>query len=99
MRGKAVKEMSMIVRSGKMSRLAIAAVAGIVTLFINDNLSLIQQSALVTQADARVGRPLTPVSVAGVARRTHRRAVRRDVVTGGAALGAATYYGAGHSSD
>jgi hypothetical protein len=28
---------------------------------------------LVTSAEARVGRPLTPVSVAGVARRTTRR--------------------------
>ena len=30
-------------------------------------------------AQARVGRPATPGSVAGVARRTSRRAVRRDV--------------------
>ena len=29
--------------------------------------------ALVSTAEARVGRPLTPVSVAGVARRTTRR--------------------------
>jgi hypothetical protein len=29
--------------------------------------------AIVTIAEARVGRPLTPVSVAGVARRTTRR--------------------------
>lgn len=29
--------------------------------------------SLVTSAQARVGRPLTPVSVAGVARRTTRR--------------------------
>ena len=36
-------------------------------------------------ADARVGRPLTPVSYAGVARRTTRRAVAV-----GAAAGAAT---------
>ena len=35
-------------------------------------------------AQARVGRPATPVSVAGVARRTTRRAV-----VGGAAVGAA----------
>jgi hypothetical protein len=33
----------------------------------------------VDQAQARVGRPLTPVSVAGVARRTTRRTVRRNV--------------------
>ena len=38
----------------------------------------------IESAEARVGRPLTPVSVAGVARRTTRRAV-----VGGAAVGAA----------
>ena len=41
-------------------------------------------SLSVESAQARVGRPLTPVSVAGVARRSHRRAV-----VGGAAVGAA----------
>jgi hypothetical protein len=41
-------------------------------------------SVAVVSAQARVGRPLTPVSVAGVARRTTRRAV-----VGGAAVGAA----------
>ena len=40
-------------------------------------------------ASARVGRPLTPVSVAGVARRTERRAYRRGAVAAGAAIGAA----------
>jgi hypothetical protein len=39
----------------------------------------------VSSAEARVGRPLTPMSYAGVARRTTRRAV-----VGGAAVGAAT---------
>jgi hypothetical protein len=33
-------------------------------------------SVAVDTADARVGRPATPASVAGVARRTTRRAVR-----------------------
>ena len=32
---------------------------------------------LKTEAEARIGRPLTPVSVAGVARRTTRRTIRR----------------------
>ena len=45
----------------------------------SDGLALSIQSA-----EARVGRPATPVSVAGVARRTTRRAV-----VGGAAVGAA----------
>lgn len=35
---------------------------------------------LVSQAQARVGRPLTPGSVAGVARRTTRRALRRSTI-------------------
>jgi hypothetical protein len=46
-------------------------------------------SLSIESAQARVGRPGTPVSVAGVARRTTRRAV-----VGGAAVGAA--YGATH---
>jgi hypothetical protein len=33
-----------------------------------------------TDAEARIGRPLTPVSVAGVARRTTRRTIRRTSV-------------------
>jgi hypothetical protein len=33
--------------------------------------------SLTSDAEARVGRPLTPVSVAGVARRTTRRTIRR----------------------
>ena len=40
-------------------------------------------------ADARVGRPLTPMSVAGVNRRVHRRAYY-----GAAAVGTAAAYGA-----
>src|SRR5207344_88291 len=40
-------------------------------------------------ADARLGRPLTPFSVAGVHRRAYRRAVY-----GAAAYGVGSYYGA-----
>ncbi|TIQ23085.1 MAG: hypothetical protein E5X51_02855 [Mesorhizobium sp.] len=36
--------------------------------------------SFVSDAQARVGRPLTPGSVAGVARRTTRRVVRRSTV-------------------
>jgi hypothetical protein len=43
----------------------------------------------VQSAEARVGRPLTPVSVAGVARRTTRRAVVGGAAVGAAAAGAA----------
>ncbi|WP_409187783.1 hypothetical protein [Bradyrhizobium sp. RDM4] len=41
----------------------------------------------ITSAEARVGRPLTPMSYAGVARRTTRRAVVGGAVVGGAAVG------------
>lgn len=43
----------------------------------------------VESAQARVGRPLTPVSVAGVARRTTRRAVVGTAAVGAATVGAA----------
>jgi hypothetical protein len=42
-------------------------------------------SGLISAAEARIGRPLTPMSYAGVARRTTRRAV----IYGGAAAAAA----------
>ena len=38
------------------------------------------RGTLVSEAQAVVGRPLTPVSVAGVARRTTRRTIRRTAV-------------------
>jgi hypothetical protein len=44
---------------------------------------------LFSEAQARVGRPLTPMSYAGVARRTTRRAV----AVGAAAGAAGVYYG------
>lgn len=34
----------------------------------------------ISSAEARIGRPLTPVSVAGVARRTTRRVIRRSTI-------------------
>ena len=74
----------------KISRFVLAAAAGMACLFISDNSSSIRQSSLVTQADARVGNPLTPVSV--VAHRQTRRAVRRGAVVTGAAIGTGAYY-------
>jgi len=52
-------------------------------------------SLSVESAQARVGRPLTPVSVAGVARRQTRRAVYGAGVVGAAAIGTSAYYGGG----
>jgi hypothetical protein len=39
-----------------------------------------RDGSLTPAAEARVGRPLTPGSVAGVARRTTRRVVRRSTI-------------------
>jgi len=53
-------------------------------------------SLSIESAQARVGRPLTPVSVAGVARRQYRRAAIGTAAVVGA--GAAYYGGAGYTA-
>jgi hypothetical protein len=50
--------------------LLLAAVVGTFCLELGEQFSI---PGFVSSAEARVGRPLTPVSVAGVARRTARR--------------------------
>jgi len=72
-----------------------ATVTGAICLFVNENISLTQSPSLITQADARVGRPMTPGSVAGVARRTTRRAVVGGAIVGGT-VGAGAYYGSSY---
>lgn len=54
---------------------ALAAIAGVGCLFVSDHVSPTKPGSLVTEAHAVIGRPLTPLSYAGVARRTTRRAV------------------------
>src|SRR5262249_25558894 len=52
----------------------IAAVAAVVVgLFASDNIRFGEPYSPVSTAEARIGRPLTPMSYAGVARRTTRR--------------------------
>ena len=46
---------------------------GILTMEVGERLSVPGMGSYVATAEAVVGRPLTPVSVAGVARRTTRR--------------------------
>jgi hypothetical protein len=50
--------------------------------------------AFISQAEARVGRPATPMSYAGVARRTTRRSVAYGAAAGAAAAGTYYYYAA-----
>jgi hypothetical protein len=59
-----------------LKRLGIIVLAGIIglgALELGERLSIPGIHGFVSTAEARVGRPLTPVSVAGVARRTTRR--------------------------
>ena len=48
-------------------------IVGLGGLHLGERLSIPGVPSFVSTAEARVGRPLTPVSVAGVARRTSRR--------------------------
>lgn len=58
---------------GRLRVLLIAAAVGISGLEVAEKFSIPVPDGIVTPAEARIGRPLTPVSVAGVARRTVRR--------------------------
>jgi hypothetical protein len=62
-------------------RYSIATTVGFAALFWSGDIQLSEQTVFTSSAEARVGRPATPMSYAGVARRTTRRAV---------AVGAAT---------
>ena len=71
-----------------LAKIVLVGATGFVVLLTSDDPSLTNPGSLVTQAEARVGRPLTPVSVAGVARRQNRRAYY-GAAAGAAAAGAA----------
>jgi len=64
-------------------QIGLAILIGGGVLMGNESVVQIRTGALVSQAEAVIGRPLTPMSYAGVARRTTRRAV---------AVGAAAAY-------
>ena len=50
-----------------------AVMLGLLAMDVGERFSVPGVSSYVATAEARVGRPLTPVSVAGAARRTTRR--------------------------
>ena len=54
----------------------IASVVALCGLQLGEQFALPGVPGFITDAEARVGRPLTPVSVAGVGRRTARRCRR-----------------------
>lgn len=56
--------------------MAILVISGIIVIAVSETgqqLAIPGVQSVIPVAEARVGRPLTPVSVAGVARRTVRR--------------------------
>jgi hypothetical protein len=57
----------------KLAVLLITGVIGLCALEFAERMAVPGVHSFVGAAEARVGRPLTPVSVAGVARRTARR--------------------------
>jgi hypothetical protein len=68
--------------------IVLAGVVGVGGLLLSDNISLTKPESFVATANGRIGRPATPMSYAGVARRTHRRAVYGTAAVGAAAYGA-----------
>jgi uncharacterized glyoxalase superfamily protein PhnB len=71
--------------------ITLAAAVAAIAAGLSWNGSSVIETGLFSEAQARVGRPLTPMSYAGVARRTTRRAV---AVGAAATVGAAgVYYG------
>ena len=78
-------------------RVALALIAGVGCLFVSEKALLMKPGSLVTEANAIIGRPLTPMSYAGVARRTTYGAYGAAVVAHPvypAAVYAAPVYGA-----
>ena len=71
-------------------RLSTATIVAAAALLWNGQLPL-DSKGFASSAEARIGRPLTPMSYAGVARRTTRRAVVGGAVVGGAVAGGAYY--------
>jgi hypothetical protein len=59
--------------SKQLGVMLLAAIAAIGGSELGERLSVPGVQSLIPTAEARVGRPLTPVSVAGVGRRTVRR--------------------------
>jgi hypothetical protein len=59
--------------SGRLAIVLLTGIAGLGGLGLGERFAIPGVQGVVSSAEARVGRPLTPVSVAGVARRTVRR--------------------------
>lgn len=73
--------------------IALAIGAGIGCLLVSEKMSLTKLDSLVATAEARIGRPLTPISFAGAARRSTRRAVAAGAAGGPSCFQRVTVFG------
>ena len=82
--------------TSKPSRIALAVIMGVGVFFANEQLTQLKAGSVVSEAEAIIGRPLTPFSYAGVARRTTCRAYAYGAagVYGAPVYGAPVVYGA-----
>jgi len=76
----------MTIPSRKVIRIVAASAAFLSALSLDGDWTV--YGPQISSVEARVGRPLTPMSYAGVARRTTRRAVVGTAAVGAAAAGA-----------
>ncbi len=74
----------MIGLKGKLLKIALGTGVAILCLSVGEKSSFTRGGTFMTSAEAFIGAPLTPLSYAGVARRTTRRAI-----VAGAAVGVA----------
>ncbi len=70
----------MMMRGSKWKAIFAAATFAASLVAGGDFEELVVSGTFTTPAEAIIGRPITPVSVAGVARRTTRRVVRRSTI-------------------
>lgn len=75
------------------SQLALAATVALAAFLIDDHMSFTRPSSLISQAEARAGRPPSATSVAGAARRQGRRAAYA-----GGVYGAGVYRGGAYAA-
>ena len=74
--------------TAKLRNIIVGTIVAGAGLFLSENIWTTTSSPnFVSQAEARLGRPGTPLSVAGVARRHYRRAAVAGAVAGGALAG------------
>ena len=74
--------------TAKLRNIIVGTIVAGAGLFLSENIWTTTNSPnFVSQAEARLGRPGTPLSVAGVARRHYRRAAVAGAVAGGALAG------------